>query len=116
MILQELFSLAQREKLLEDTAFQERAIHFVVRIDANGEYVGLDPWLDEKLKPRKVLAPKAAERTVASRPSFLVDNAQYTLRLAKDGKIKNAQERASDFDALVADAADATGDPGLLAV
>ncbi len=116
MILQELFALAQREKLLEDTAFQERPIHFVVRIDAEGNYVGLDSWLDDRLKPRKVLAPKAAERTVASRPSFLVDNAQYTLRMAKDGKAKNAQERAADFDALIVEAAEATRDAGLTAV
>lgn len=116
MILQELYRLAQRKQLLEDTAFVERPVHFILRIDGEGEFRALESMLDARGKAQKMLVPVAPGRTVASAPAFLVDNAQYTLRLAKNGKEQNALERAKDFDALVADAAEATQDPGLRAL
>ncbi len=116
MILQELYKLALRESLLDDTAFEERGVTFVVRIDAEGSYRGLEPGLDERGKARRVRVPKVPVRTVGIASAFLVDNAQYTLRMAKDGKQKNADDRAAAFDALVARAASETGDAGLVAL
>jgi CRISPR-associated protein Csd1 len=113
VILQELYKLAQRKKLLEDTAFTDRSVHFVVRIDREGKFVSLEPTLDERNNGLRTLAPKPPVRSSGVAPAFLVDNAQYTLRFAKDGKEKNAAERAAEFDALVAEAADATNDEGL---
>lgn len=126
MILQELHALALREKLLDDTAFSDRPVTFVVRIDRDGSYRGLEPNLDERGKSRKLLCPREPVRTVGVKSAFLVDNTQYTLRLPKvaDGddeariakKVRDADERAKDFDALVAEAARDSGDEQLAAL
>lgn len=116
MILQELYKLALREKLLDDPAFADRALTFVVRIDETGAYRGLEPMLDERGRGRTVRAPKVPVRSSGIATAFLVDNVQYTLRIAKDGKQDNADKRAAAFDALVASAADETHDAGLVAL
>lgn len=116
MILQELHKLALQQHLLEDTAFGLRSIHFVVRIDREGAFKALESMLDDRGRPRHFPAPIVPVRTVGIAPAFLVDNAQYTLALAKDNKQDNANARASAFDALVREAALATHDEGLEAL
>lgn len=42
MILQRLYELAVREKLLDDLAFEEQPIPFIVQVGQNGEYLGIE--------------------------------------------------------------------------
>lgn len=123
MILQELHKLAQREKLLEDVAFERDDLHFVLLIDEEGRYAGLESLLDEKEKPSSRLLPKVLGlRGYNIVARFLVDKAIYVLALpeANDKPLvereAKARARFDAFRALVVRAADETNDVGLRAV
>lgn len=129
MMLQALYELALRESLLDDPDFEKRAVSFLVRVDADGGFRGLQATWDDRGKgiPRSV--PRAPLRTVAVASGFLVDNAQYVFGMMKKAdreKLKDAKEikKKSDrnaecataFRGLVAEAASRTGDEGLIGV
>ncbi len=42
MILQRLYQLAVRERLLDDLAFEEQPVPFIVQVGQNGEYLGIE--------------------------------------------------------------------------
>jgi CRISPR-associated protein Csd1 len=63
MILQRLYELAQREKLLDDPAFEELAVPWLVSLGEDGEYLGLIDVRGETTLPakKKGAAPKVVK-------------------------------------------------------
>lgn len=53
MILQRLYELAQRENLLDDPAFEELPVPYVVLVGEGGEYLGLNEQRGETVIPSK---------------------------------------------------------------
>lgn len=53
MILQRLYELALRERLLEDVAFEEQPIPFIIKLGNQGEYHGIEARRGEIVVPSR---------------------------------------------------------------
>lgn len=117
MMLTKLFEYAEREKL-GDLDFEARAADYELRIDATGKFVGLVPLAVEKERPLLRGLPIGPKSRTNPAANFIVDNAQYVLRVPKANS-KDDTYASSCFDsykALVEVAATETKDPGLHAL
>lgn len=117
MILQKLYEYAQREELLQDTAFEQVPVHWVLRIRANGDLASVEPQLTGDVKRprgRNFLVPKDPARSVNVAASFLTGNDRYVLGESRDPKKPNDPERnprcRESFVGLLREAARDTGD------
>jgi len=131
MILQALWELAQRERLVEDPDYEWRPLAWIIHLGADGSYLGLtgthSAATNEPGKKSLRPEPKAFRlpRRLPSRsgsnppPEFLADNALYVLGLnTKDKQTtpEKAAIRTRAFRNYVAECAQATGDAGARAV
>ena len=102
MILQALAEMAEREGLLEDPSYEQKEVHYLIRLGPGGKYLGLsaprdEPPLDPKGKPRgrprpkKRPIPKRSDRTSQPRAEFLVDKAEYVFGVDPTGKRADAK-------------------------
>lgn len=118
MMLQALVAYAER-KGLGDLDFESRRVDYELRIDGDGEFVGLIP-LSPDSKTRRVLdgLPMGpSSKNSPGYPSFVVDNAQYVLCVPKKGaKPGNAEKCFDSYLALIRSAAEESGDEALLAL
>jgi CRISPR-associated protein Csd1 len=129
MILKRLYELAEREKLLTDPAFEEQPVPFVIKLGANGEYLGVDEWRGvltlpsrkkdspPKTKPDKgkaLLIPKAHGNAAnAGFARFFVDTLARVLPISDESKSLNSRQT---FWEQINQAADQTDDAALRAV
>ncbi len=134
MILQRLYALAMRENLLDDLAFEELPVPYLVRIGEGGEYLGFsDIRGDTTIQPKK---KGAAPKTVKDRGRLLkvprahgntanqgfaryfVDTLPRVLplRLEEANDQKKADASRKTFWEQIDSAADATDIPALPAV
>lgn len=133
MILQRLYALALREKLLDDPAFESRPVPWVVSVGPDGSYLGLEerrpgvtlPSKKKDAPPRTVPGkgepmnvPRAHGNT--ANPGFaryFADTLPRVLpvRVADDDQKKADASRATFWN-QIGEAAVATADPALLAL
>jgi CRISPR-associated protein Csd1 len=103
MILQSLVALAQRERLVEEPAFESAAVRWVVDLDEEGGFLSVrdtyyvPPASGEGRKPKPqaktMLVPRRTGRTSGERAEFLVDKAEYALGMVMDAD--HGEERAN---------------------
>ncbi|MHB0971977.1 MAG: type I-C CRISPR-associated protein Cas8c/Csd1 [Thermoanaerobaculia bacterium] len=97
MIYQALYELAKREHLVENPAYEQMPVAYLIKIGTGGKYLGysaprLEPPVDAKGKPKGKpkppvrLVPRRSDRTSASKPEFLVDKAEYVFGIDPSGK------------------------------
>lgn len=94
-------------------------VRWEVRLKSDGTLRDVQPLSSGKPKGKDPGRPTPAPnlvRTVRIKPRLLMDNAEYALGLAKKEGDKNTARRHAAFKALVAAAAEATGEPPLSAV
>jgi CRISPR-associated protein Csd1 len=123
MMLEALIALADRKKLLQDTSYGKRLVHYQLRISDNGRPLAL-VRLGEEGKGSRLDTPVAPKKSVNIKSAFLVETAQYTLGFPKRVKGGEPEQRAvarapkclSAFASEVRVAVAATGDEGLAAV
>lgn len=129
MILQSLYELAQRERLVEDPDFEPKPVAYVVRVGSDGRLLGFQSTKEVepvegkgKRKPQaraKVFdVPREPSRTSGDRANFLIDKAEYVFGIDPTGERpadKLATRRAL-FRERVAACARATKDEGAAAV
>lgn len=95
MILQSLRDLAVREKLVDDPAFESKAVRWTIALDADGRFLNAydtstpeKPPEGSKKKPKMqaklMRIPRRLGRSSGIKSDFLVDNAKYALGLAAD--------------------------------
>lgn len=96
MILQSLRDLALRENLVEDPAFESKAVRWIITITSDGRFVNVyDTLTPEPLPVGSVKKPRMHSKLMRiprrlgrsgtkPKPDFLVDNAKYVLGLAAD--------------------------------
>lgn len=95
MILESLCALARREVLVDDPAFESKAVRWVVALDSAGRFLEVhDTNTPESLpngskkKPRMqaklMRIPRRQGRSSGVKADFLVDNAKYALGLTAD--------------------------------
>ncbi|MCZ7582832.1 MAG: type I-C CRISPR-associated protein Cas8c/Csd1 [Deltaproteobacteria bacterium] len=83
MILRSLYDYAIDHKLLEDPAYEERPVHYFVRIGRDGDLLGIESAMEPdekgKLRPKLVRVPRGviAKRTSGVSPLFLCDKSDY---------------------------------------
>jgi CRISPR-associated protein Csd1 len=127
MILQRLYELAERENMLDDLAFEDLPVPFVVKIGPEGQYLGiLDTRrpiedLSRKKSPAKarldkgkiLSAPKAHGNTAnVGFARFFVDTLPRALPISEEQKSVNSR---TTFWQQINLAADQTQDPALRA-
>ena len=124
MILNRLYELAVRERLLGDPAFEDQAVPFVVQVGAGGTFLGID---GERPRPPKKGAPRGERKFSIPRPHgntasqgfarYFADTLARVLPVAFDPKNaeKEARSRKTFWEQIDA-AADATNDAALRAV
>jgi CRISPR-associated protein Csd1 len=129
MILQRLYELALREGLLDDMAFEEQPVPFIINIDDDGRYLGIEVRRGEMVlpsrkkggEPKKV--PDKGKLLSVPRPHgsvanpgfarFFADTLPRILPISEEEKSKRSRET---FWKQVRLATDQTADPGLRAV
>lgn len=121
MMLQALCAYAEREGL-GDLDFEKRKVDYQLVLAQDGRFLGLVPMGTPKVRVELEglpIGPKAKNNP--GYPNFVVDNAMYVLGTPKDGgdatkKRDNAEKCRLSFRDLIAEAATASGDAGLLAL
>jgi CRISPR-associated protein Csd1 len=133
MILQRLFALAQRERLLDDVAFEMQPVPFVVQLAKDGQYRGIEERRGEivfpsrkkggeekRVKDKGLMLSVPRPHGNAANPAFarfFVDTLARVLPVAVEEKNRKKTEASrATFWKQIGRAADETGDPALMAV
>jgi len=124
MILQRLAEYYDRKQAeggteLPPAGFDRKEIPFVIVVDADGAFAGLDDTRGgegKKKRGRTFAVPQAEKRTVAVAANLLWDNATYVLGVDTKGNAGRAAIQHAAFVAAVRAAAAASGDEGARAV
>lgn len=127
MILRRLYELAEREKLLDDPAFEALPIPIIVKIGDGGKYLGMEDRHGEITFPSKNGAPKTKpgrgkEFTVpkphgnTANPGFARYFADTLARVLPVSDEKKSIASRDTFWRQMTEAATATGDPALIAI
>jgi len=129
MIFQALYELAQRERLLDDGAYEPQPVAYLIKLGRGGEYLGysaprLDPVLDSKgrtkgrPRPPARSIPRRSDRTSGAKAEFLVDKAEYVFGIDPRGERDSARlaERRALFREFVGRASDALDSDAVHAV
>jgi CRISPR-associated protein Csd1 len=133
VILQRLYALAQREKLLDDPAFEIKPVPFAVQLDERGKYLGLKDLRSEALipskkkggEPKRVLDKGQMLRVPCSHGNranqgfarYFVDTLPRVLPLVVEVKDQaKADASRKTFWQQIDEAADTTNDSSLKAV
>jgi CRISPR-associated protein Csd1 len=114
MILQALAEMAEREGLLEDPSYEQKEVHYLIRLGPGGKYLSCsaprdEPPLDSKGKPRgsprpkKRPIPKRSDRRSQAQAEFLVDKAEYVFGIDPAGNRPKAElvERKNLFVSFI---------------
>jgi CRISPR-associated protein Csd1 len=120
MILQELKALALREGLVDDPAFESKAVPWIIVLDEDGSYLGLRDTYQEipppegkNGKPKRQAGmfaiPRRLGRTSRAMSDFLVDKSEYVLGIEPEGKRspEDLQKRREMFADLLRGASEA---------
>jgi CRISPR-associated protein Csd1 len=122
MLLKHLYDLAQSpsRKILDDEAFEVRAIRWIVDLDVQGNFVGVQETGDGKRGKEYPSVPKTARVKKGKVAEFLADGIDSIFGLSPDpAKPKDARMLRGKFDDFwqqIADAATATTHPMLQAL
>ncbi len=133
MILQRLYELALREKLLDEPAFEELPVPYLVTVGDGGEYLGFTPThgmipisAKKKDAPPKMVRDKGMVRKVPRAHGntanqgfarYFADTLPRVLPLVVEEKDqKKADASRATFWTQIDEAADATDDPALRAI
>jgi CRISPR-associated protein Csd1 len=134
MILNRLYELAVREKLLAEPAFEQQPVPYVVQLDEGGKFLGITEQRGEVVSVRKTKKgeeinrrpDKGFPRSVprphgnTANPGFaryFVDTLPRVLPVAVEDKDRAKLERSrATFWQQIDAAADATNDPALRAI
>jgi CRISPR-associated protein Csd1 len=99
MLLKALYELAHSRKLLDDLAFNQKAIRWVIQLDANGNFLGVVPTGDDK-RGKEFSAPQTTRPKVAGGVAeFLADGITAVFGFDSDPeKDKDNEKRRRDRD------------------
>ncbi len=115
MILESLCALAERERLIDQPAFQSVPVRWIIDLDEQGQFRTLTDTAytvqeEGRRKPRQEFKRMSVPRRTVrpgqvTKPGFLVDNAQYVLGIQPEGadakKIPMETYRQSFLDLLL---------------
>ena len=127
MILKRLYELAERERLLDDPAFETLPVPIIIKVGDGGQYLGIEDRHGEititskkgppKTKPgrgKELLVPKPHGNTAnAGFARYFADTLARVLPVSDEKKSVASRDT---FWRQIAEAAAATNDPGLIAV
>lgn len=103
MILQELCKYYERNPNMPPLGATWRKIPFLVVINKEGEFVGIEDTRDDSGKAKDFLVPVASIRTSGTKPNLLWGKSDYVLGLGPDDKEKRNKERNKSFINLIKD-------------
>ncbi len=99
MLLKALYELAHSRKLLDDLAFNTKAIRWIIQLDAQGNFLGIVPTGDDK-RGKEFSAPQTTRPKVAGGVAeFLADGITAVFGFDADPeKDKDNEKRRRDRD------------------
>jgi len=126
-MLKALYDLAMREKLVSDPDYEWKPVAWLVRVDANGNLLGIQgthyfPQAKTKKGPKPIpksfLVPRQPVRTSGDQAFFLVDKAEYVFGIdpSKQRDPKRLRRRAELFREETRRCAEETADEGARAI
>jgi CRISPR-associated protein Csd1 len=122
MLLEALREYAFDQMDIPPAGYQAQAIRYIVRLDADGRYIGILDTSDAASKGtgRRCLAPHR-KRASGTKPKLLVDSGEYVLGIpvsdaSGQPDTARAERRSAAFRQLVEDCAKVTDDPAVRAV
>lgn len=131
MILEALYQLAARERLIADPDFEDKPVAWRVRVGPGGKLIGIEGTRTSAVttggRPGRAIAksisiPRQAIRTSGDRAFFLCDKAEYVFGIdpqpdtAQKRLLEKLQSRSRLFREEVNRCAEATHDPAVQAV
>ena len=127
MILKRLYELAERERLMDDKAFETLPIPIIIKVDDDGKYLGLEERRDLVKIPSKKGLPGAkpgrGKELLVPKPHGNTANAGFARyfadTLARVLPVSDEKKSVASRDTFwrqIAEAAAATNDPALIAV
>ncbi len=117
MFLEQLSKYADQIEQLPPPMYQRTAIRYLIHLDSNGNYDGIEEPVDEKGKPTVTFVTPNLKRSSGIRPKLLVDNGEYALGIGREkSDPRRVEEQHRAFVTLVQECAVATGEPSIVAV
>jgi len=117
MFLEQLSKYAEYIEHLPPPMYQRTAIRYLIHVDSNGCYRGIDELGDGKEKATVLFVTPNLKRSSGIRPKLLVDNGEYTLGIGREkSDPRRVEEQHRAFVTLVQECAVATGEPSVVAV
>jgi len=122
MLMQRLREFAlqdpELQRDLQDPTYERAPVRWVIQIDRDGHFLGLNERIGENKRPLEGEIPKTGKRNSPDQANLAVDTTNYVLgpcsSIAKQDT-KKAQISHESFKKLLKEAAQSTGDPGLAA-
>ncbi|MDD5433850.1 MAG: type I-C CRISPR-associated protein Cas8c/Csd1, partial [Nitrospira sp.] len=95
MILQALAKYYERIPSAAEEGFQQQDISFIITLNKNGDFIGLQDIREgegKKKKGQPRLVPKSIKRTIKPAANLLWDNPSYVLGRPKPDKKREMKE------------------------
>jgi len=116
MFLEQLSEFAS-QMTLPPPMYQTTPIRYELRIDAQGNYVGIVELVDEKNRASISLPAPSCKRASNIRPKLLVDNGEYTLGIRREtSNPRRVQEQHIAYIEQIRECAGITREPSVIAV
>lgn len=116
MFLEKLSELAGQIDL-PPPMYQKTPIRYVIRLDADGNYQGIEELVDEKNRPLISMEAPSCKRSSGVKPKLLVDNSEYTLGIAREkSDPRRVQDQHNAYIRQLCECAEITREPAIMAV
>lgn len=116
MFLEKLSEYADQMSL-PPSMYQVTPVRYVIHLDADGNFKGIDEFTDGKNKASIPLEAPHCKRSSGIKPKLLVDNGEYTLGIGREkSDPRRVQEQHAAYVRQVRECAVATCEPTVVAV
>lgn len=116
MFLEKLSEYAE-QIALPPPMYQLTPVRYVIRLDADGNYINIDELVDEKNKLTFSPIAPSCKRSSGVKPKLLVDNGEYTLGIGREkSDPRRVQEQHTAYVTQVCECAVVTREPSVMAV
>jgi len=116
MFLEKLSAYAEQIDM-PPSMYQSTPIRYVIRLDADGNYLNIEELVDEKNKLTFSRNAPSCKRSSGIKPKLLVDNGEYTIGIAREkSDPRRVQEQHAAYVAQVCECAVETREPLVIAV
>jgi CRISPR-associated protein Csd1 len=116
MFLEKLSEYAEQIDM-PPSMYQLTPVRYVIRLDADGNYLNIEEHMGEKNKPTLSPIAPSCKRSSGVKPKLLVDNGEYTLGIGREkSDPRRVHEQHTAYVTQVCECAVTTREPSVIAV